>query len=108
VAQGEVIVTVLPAKSETTALVVLPDESAELVRAGMTVNANGSSVGTVAAVQPPLPAAEVMHRTGITVPAGQLASIVEVALSQPAEPGRSTTYTITLTSQSILQQIFTR
>jgi len=108
VAQGEVIVTVLPAKSETTALVVLPDESAELVRAGMTVNANGSSVGTVAAVQPPLPAAEVMHRTGITVPAGQLASIVEVALSQPAEPGRSMTYTITLTSQSILQQIFTR
>lgn len=108
VAQGEVIVTVLPAKSETTALVVLPDESAELVRAGMTVNANGSSVGTVAAVQPPLPAAEVMQRTGITVPAGQLASIVEVELSQPAEPGRSTTYTITLTSQSILQQILTR
>jgi hypothetical protein len=108
VAQGEVIVTVLPAESERTALVVLPDAAAESVRPGMAVNANGAAVGEVIAVQPPLRPEEITQRTGITVPAGQLASIVEVALTQPAEPGRSTTYTITLTSQSILQQILTR
>jgi hypothetical protein len=59
-------------------------------------------------VQPPLRAEAILQRTGISVPEGQLASIVEVELDQPAEPGRSTVYTITLSSQPILEQILSR
>ena len=108
VAQGEIIATVLPAQSEQTALVVLPGATAESVRPGTEVNANGATVGTVSAVEPPLPAAEVTQRTGIAVPPGELAAIVEVALDQPGEPGRSAVYTITLSSQTVLEQILTR
>jgi biotin carboxyl carrier protein len=108
VAQGEILVTVLPAASEETALIVLPPATAEQVRPGMKVNANGTEVGTVTIVEPPLPAREIVNRTGITVPAGELASIVEVRLNGLSEPGRSTTFTITLTSQTILEQIFRR
>ncbi len=108
VTQGEVLATLLPARSESTALVVLPDQIAEAVRPGMDVNADGDFVGTVVAVQPPLRAEAILQRTGISVPEGQLASIVEVELDQPAEPGRSTVYTITLSSQPILEQILSR
>lgn len=108
VGAGEIIATVLPDESETTALVVLTGTTAEQVRPGMKVNANGGLVGTVSVVEPPLPAIEVMQRTGITVPPGELASIVEVALDQPSEPGRGTTYTIQLTSQTVLQQMLAR
>ena len=108
VEQGEIVATVLPAQSEQTALVVLPAATAESVRPGTEVNANGATVGTVSAVEPPLPAAEVTQRTGIAVPPGELAAIVEVALDQPGEPGRSAVYTITLSSQTVLEQILTR
>ena len=108
VVQGEVIATLLPAQSESTALVVLPDAIAESVRPGMDVTADGGFVGTVVLVQPPLRAAAILQRTGITVPEGQLASIVEVELDQPAEPGRLSVYTITLSSQPILEQILRR
>jgi hypothetical protein len=74
----------------------------------MQVNANGSTVGTVGSVVPPLPAVDIMDRTGVSVPMGQLASIVVVNLDQPAEPGRSATYTILLTSGSVLEQFLSR
>lgn len=108
VAPGQVVMTVLPDGSESTALVVLPADTAEQVRPGAQVNANGAPVGTVSSVEQPLPAAEITRRTGIAVPAGELASIALVTLDSPAEPGRSTLYTITLSSQTILQQIVTR
>ncbi len=108
VAQGEILITVLPAESERTALVVLSPASAEQVRPGMTVDAGGTEVGTVTVVEPPLPASEIVNRTGITVPPGELASIVQVALSEPTEPGRSANFTIQLSSRTILEQMFQR
>lgn len=106
--QNEVIITVLPAESENTALVVLPSASADEVKPGMKVNANGLLVGSVASVEPPLPAIGVMLRTGITVAPGELVSIVVVNLDDPGSPGAETVYTIQLTSQTVLQQIFAR
>jgi multidrug efflux pump subunit AcrA (membrane-fusion protein) len=108
VAKGQIIASLLPDNSEATALIVLPDAEAEQVRPGMQVNANGSTVGTVGSVVPPLPAVDIMDRTGVSVPMGQLASIVVVNLDQPAEPGRSATYTILLTSGSVLEQFLSR
>lgn len=108
VGQGEIIATVLPDQSEKTALIVLDSAAAEPVQPGMKVNANGVLVGSVADVEPPLPAIEVMQRTGISVPLGDLAAIVEVALDEPSTPGQGMTYTIELTSQTVLEQMLSR
>ena len=108
VGQDEVIVTVLPAESEKTALIALPTASADQVQPGMKVNANGQLVGLVASVDPPLPATEVMQRTGIAVTPGTLVSIVVVTLNQPSPPGTEMVFAIELKSQTVLQQIFAR
>lgn len=108
IAQGEILSTVLPAGSEQTALVVLAPASAEQVRPGMTVDAGGAAVGTVATVEPPLPASDIVNRTGITVPPGELASIVQVQLNEPGEPGRSANFIIEISSETVLNQIFRR
>jgi hypothetical protein len=108
VSSGQIIMSVLPDGSESTALVVLPAATAEQVRPGAQVTANGAVVGSVSAVEPPLPAAEITQRTGIAVPQGELASIAEISLDSPGEPGRSAVFTIMLSSETILQQILTR
>lgn len=106
--KGEVVVTVLPQDSELTALVVVPSSIADSVRPGMQVSDFGQTVGVVGLVNPPLPAQEVMLRTGITVEPNTFASIVQVDLNQPATPGAESTYTIQLTSQTVLEQMFSR
>ena len=108
VGAGEVIVTVLPADSEGTALVVLPSASADQVRPGMRVSANGDDVGAVVSVEPPLPTVNIMLRTGIMVGAEELASIVVVDLAQPGTPGSEAVYTIQLTNETVLQQMLNR
>ena len=64
VTSGQIIMTVLPDGSESTALVVLPADTAEQVRPSAQVKAKGSSVGTISAVEPPLSAAQITQRTG--------------------------------------------
>lgn len=107
-AAGRVMATLVPAGSDTSALVVVNDVNSDQIRPGMTVNAGGKEVGTVSAVEPPLPGADVELRTGVDVPPGELASIVQVTLDQPATPGTETSFTIELSDQTVLEQILHR
>ena len=108
VGAGEVVVTVLPTDSDRTALIVVPSNVADSIRPGMAVSDFGQTVGVVALVNPPLLANEVMLRTGVSVEPNTFASIVQVDLNQPARPGTESTYTIQLTSQTVLEQMFSR
>ena len=105
---GEILLTMLPADSGSTALIVLPSSTASDVKPGMSVGVSGGRVGAVSLVTPPLPAADVQLRTGISVDPGSLASIVQVTLDEPGIPGRESTYTIQLTDKTVLQQMFSR
>jgi hypothetical protein len=108
VASGQIIMTVVPDGSGSTALVVLPADAAEQVLPGAQVNANGATVGTVATVEPPLSAAQITQRTGINAPPGELAAIAEVALDSPAKPGSTAVFTIIVSNETVLQQLFIR
>ena len=108
VTSGQIVMTVLPDGSESTALVVLPADTAEQVFPGAQVNANGATVGTIASVEPPLSAAQITQRTGIAAPSGELAAIAEVALDSPADPGSTAVFTIIVSNETVLQQLLIR
>ena len=108
VTSGQIVMTVVPDGSESTALVVLPADTAEQVFPGAQVNANGATVGTIASVEPPLSAAQITQRTGIAAPSGELAAIAEVALDSPADPGSTAVFTIIVSNETVLQQLLIR
>lgn len=108
VAAGEVIITVLPGNSDRSVLIVLPSSEADAVRPGMPVSSFGQTVGAVTVVNPPLPADEIMLRTGISAQPGSFSSIIEVRLKEPARRASEATYTIQLTNQTVLEQMFSR
>lgn len=105
VTAGEMLGTVLPDGSDRTALLAVSESVMRGLEIGQSVVIDGAPNGTVTAITPPLPVAQVESRTGLTLGTEGLFSVVTVTLDQPISPGTEVSGRIILSSASVLQRI---
>lgn len=104
-AAGESIATVLPPGSDRSLLAAVPEQQSLPMRAGMEVDVASGAAGQVVSVGAPIPAAEVLQRTGIDVGQPGNYSIVAIDVSEPLPAGSLLPAKIILGKTTILNRV---
>ena len=107
VSAGEVVATLLPADSDRTLLLAVPESQAAAVVPGLSVTVSSATMvsGQVTATEAPLPAEEAAALTGLSLQPGTSYVLVTVGLDQPLPPGTSASAVIVLSDATVLQQL---
>lgn len=104
VGPSEPVMTLLPAGSENSVLLALPEQQATSVRPGMRVDVAGLQ-GAVVEVGAALPVEDAALRTGLALPTGTTYRLVAVGLDGSLPPGTAVTGQVILSNETVLTRL---
>ena len=109
VGAGATVATLLPAGSDTSLLVAIPEADLGGITTGMLVNVtepDAQTTGRVASItSAPIPADVASQRLGVTLDGGQQYVLATVTLDTPLVAGSDATAQIVIAQETLLQQL---